>query len=61
MNHFAIIFLYVIMRCIPKSLLDDIVSISLLEGHTGKLMKMLLGIGVHGVMTSSTPGKLAIE
>lgn len=49
------------MRCIPKSLLDDIMSISILEGCMGKLVKMLLGISVHGVITSSTPGKLAIQ
>lgn len=61
MNHFTIIFLYIIMRCIPKRLLDDVVSISVLEGFIRKLVKMLLIIGVHGVMTSSTPGKLAIE
>lgn len=49
------------MRCIPKSLLDDIVSISVLEDFICKLVKMLLGVVVHGVMTSSALGKLAIE
>lgn len=61
MNHFAIIFLYIIMRCIPKSLLSDVVSISVLEVFICKLVKMLLGMGVRSVMTSSTAGKLAIE
>jgi len=49
------------MRCIPKSLLDDSMSISVLEGFRHKLVKMLLGIGVYGVMTSSAPVRPAIE
>lgn len=56
MNNFTISFLYIIMRCIPKSVLDDTVSISVLEGFIHKLAKMLLGIGVQGVMTSSVLG-----
>lgn len=60
-NNFTIIFLYITERCIPKSLLDDSVSISVLEGSTGKLVEMLLGVGVYGVVTSTAPGKLSVE
>lgn len=43
------------MRCILKSLLDDVVSVSVLEGSMGKLVKMLVGIGVCSMMmTGST-------
>lgn len=60
MNHIAVIFLYIIMRCTPKSLLHDIVSEIVLEGCIGNLVKMLVGIRVHSVMTSSKLGDLAI-
>lgn len=54
MNHFTIIFLYIIMRCIPKSLLDDGVSINVLESFVQKYAKKLLGIGVQYMTSSST-------
>lgn len=62
MNHLAITFLYIVMRCILKSLLDDVVSVSVLEGSIGKLVKMLVGMGVRSVvMTGSTASKRAAE
>lgn len=59
MNHLAITFLYILMRCIPKSLLDDVVSESVLGGSIGNLVKMLVGRGVCSMtMTGSTASKL---
>lgn len=51
------------MRCILKSLLDDVVSVSVLEGFIGKLaVKMLVGIGILSMtMTDSTASKQAAE
>lgn len=50
------------MRCILKSLLDDVVSVSVLEGSIGKLVEMLVGMGVHSVvMTGLTASKRAAE
>lgn len=63
MNHLTITFLYIVMRCILKSLLDDVVSVSVLEGFIGKLaVKMLVGIGILSMtMTDSTASKQAAE
>lgn len=50
------------MRCILKSILDDVVSVSVLEGSVGKLVKMLVGIGICSMMvTGSTANKRAAE
>lgn len=47
------------MRCILKSLLDDVVSESVLGGSIGKRAKMLVGIDVGSTtMTGSTASKL---
>lgn len=60
MNHLAITFLYILMRSILKSLLDDVVSVSVLEGSIGKLVKMLVGIGFCSMtVTGSTASKQA--
>lgn len=50
------------MRCILKSLLDDVVSESVLGDSIEKLAKMLVGIGVCSMrMTGSTASKRAAE